>query len=150
QVYTSINYGYRKSNLYDVSGLVQKGITLPPNAPDLLDRAGNINWELDEFGNLTFVNPMAGFNNPNTMRMQSLQWNGTLRYSLLKGFIAKLNIGFHTMDQGDKQINYAASFNPTFPERIRRTTTTQRLSSRENVLLEPQVQYSFTKDNHQF
>src|SRR5699024_2130523 len=47
QLHTSINYGYRKSNLFNVASFVNNGIRLAPNAPSLFDEAGNVNWELD-------------------------------------------------------------------------------------------------------
>src|SRR5690554_2946198 len=57
QLNTSINYGYRKSNLFNAGSFFYNGITLSPNAPALFDKEGNVNWELDEFGNPTFTNP---------------------------------------------------------------------------------------------
>src|SRR5699024_561379 len=84
QLNTSINYGYRKSNLFNAGLFVNNGIRLAPNAPDLFDEGGNVNWELDEFGNPTFDNPITGLANPNINRMRSLQWNGNLSYKLLK------------------------------------------------------------------
>src|SRR5690554_6724522 len=73
QLNTSINYGYRKSNLFNISSFVSNAISLSPNAPTLIDDQGNINWEIDEYGNPTFNNPMSGLANPSSTRMQSLQ-----------------------------------------------------------------------------
>src|SRR5699024_1398109 len=148
QLHTSINYGYRKSNLFNVASFVNNGIRLAPNAPSLFDEAGNVNWELDEHGNPTFTNPMAGLANPNTNRMKTLQWNGNITYKLVEGLYLKLNMGFNNLEQSDKQISYIKNFNPVFPASVRRNTNNMQLYSVSNVVVEPHVHYSNTFKKH--
>src|SRR5699024_4901055 len=112
QLNISINYGYRKSNLFNVAAFVINGIRLAPNTPALFDEEGNVNWELDEYGNPTLSNPMAGLANPNINRMQSLQWNGNISYKLLKGLSAKLNMGINKLSQRDKLIAFKKNITP--------------------------------------
>src|SRR5699024_9466739 len=112
QLNSSINYGYRMSNLFNAGIFVNNGIRLSPNAPALFDEEGNVNWELDEYGNPTFHNPMAGLANPNTMRMQSLQWNGNIQYQLIKGLDAKISIGLNQLKQNDKKLIYKKKNKP--------------------------------------
>jgi len=147
QLNTSINFGYRKSNLFNAGVFVNNGIRLAPNAPDLFDEEGNVNWELDEFGNPTFHNPMAGLANPNTMRIYSLQWNGSIQYQLFKGFDAKINIGLNQLKQNDKQLIYKKNTNPLLIATAR-STTNQRLADRLHFIIEPQIQYSFNSRKH--
>lgn len=146
QLNTSINYGYRKSNLFNTGIFVQSGIRLPPNAPDLFGKEGNINWELDEYGNPTFDNPMAGMADPNIMRMQSIQWNGSISYKLLKGLSAKLNIGLNKIWVDDKHLVFKKNINPIYTTAF--STTTQRLTNREHFLAEPQLSYKVSFRNH--
>src|SRR5699024_7733386 len=78
QLNTSINYGYRKSSLFNSSSFVNNAIRLSPNAPSLFDEEGSVNWSLDEFGNPTFDNPLNGLANISASRLQSLHWNGNI------------------------------------------------------------------------
>src|SRR5699024_1640911 len=125
QLNTSINYGYRKSNLFNAGIFVSNGIRLPPNAPALFDKEGNVNWELDEYGNPTFTNPVFGLANPNVNRMQSLQWNGNLSYRIVDGLEAKMSMGFNQLEQNDKHLIYKNNANP-LQSAIARSTTNQR------------------------
>src|SRR5690606_37079977 len=125
QLNTSINYGYRKSNLFNAGIFVSNGIRLSPNAPALFDEEGNVNWELDEFGNPTFINPMMGLANPNINRTQSLQWNGNISYLIINGLQAKINIGFNHLEQNDKHLIYKSNTNP-LQSSVMLSTTNQR------------------------
>ena len=147
QFNTSINYGYHKSNLFNAGLFVSNGIGLAPNAPVLFDKNGNINWELDEFGNPTFSNPLRGLANPNINRMQSLQWNGNISYNILRGLTAKINIGFNHLKQNDKHLVYKKNINP-LQASIAHPTTNQRLRNREHILIEPQIHYNLKYDKH--
>ena len=147
QLNTSINYGYRKSKLFDAGIFVNNGIRLSPNAPALFDKEGNVNWELDEFGNPTFNNPIAGLANPNIMRMQSLQWNGSLTYALLKRLDAKVNMGINQLNHNSKQIEYKKNINPIYFANAR-STTNQQLASRDHFIIEPQVHYRVNLNKH--
>src|SRR5699024_2092017 len=147
QLNTSINYGYRKSNLFNAGLFVSNGVRLAPNAPALFDEEGNVNWELDEYGNPTFINLMAGLENPNTNKMQSLQWNGNINYRLVKGLNAKVNLGINQINQDDKQLVYKKNSNPLYVNTAH-SNTSQRLISREHFIIEPQLHYDISFDKH--
>src|SRR5690625_3602066 len=147
QLNTSINYGYRKSNLFDAGIFVNNGIRLAPNAPNLFDENGNVNWELDEFGNPTFDNPITGLANPNTNRIQSLQWNGSISYNFFKDLHARVNLGFNQIEYDDKQLTYKKNSNPLYMSSAR-SITNQRLINRSHLLVEPQLKYSLDFKNH--
>src|SRR5690625_811588 len=140
QLNTSINYGYRKSNLFNAGVFVGNGIILSPNTPALFDEDGNVNWELDEFGNPTFINPMAGLANPNINRIQSLQWNGNLNYQIIEGLQAKINIGLNHLQQNDKHLIYKSNANPLHAA-VARSTTNLRMNNRKHLIIEPQLNY---------
>src|SRR5699024_263925 len=146
---SSFNYGYRKSNLFNAGVFVSNGVRLAPNSPALFDENGKVNWELDEYGNPTFINPLAGLNNPNTFRMSSLQWNGNFEYQIVAGLKAKFNLGLNNLNQDDEQIKYKKKFNPLITPIIRRTTHIRRETARKNIILEPQLHYSLKLENHQ-
>lgn len=148
QLTTSINYGYQKSNLFHAGIFVNNAARLAPNAPALFDENGNVNWELDEYGNPTFSNPLSGMNNPNTLRMQSLQWNGNISYRFLRGLEAKVNLGINDLELKDKQINFARNFNPIYSPSVRITTLNQRTSTRKSFIIEPQLHHSISFNKH--
>src|SRR5690625_4945309 len=95
QLNTTVNYGYRKSNLFNTMFFVENGIRLAPNTPALFDENGDINWELDEYGNPTFKNPMRGLADPNIIRTQSLQWNGSISYRFFNSLKIYITTGIN-------------------------------------------------------
>ncbi|RXJ45389.1 SusC/RagA family TonB-linked outer membrane protein [Gelidibacter gilvus] len=147
QLNTSINYGYRKSNLFDAGIFVNNGIRLAPNAPALFDEKGNVNWEVDEHGNPTFDNPITGLVNPNVNRILSFHWNGQIRYNLFKDLYVGVNLGFNHAENDDKQLLYKKSSNPLYMSSSR-STTNQRLVNRRNLSIEPLVKYSLNFKKH--
>src|SRR5690625_2920371 len=50
QLNTSINFGYRKSNLFNAGVFFNNGIRLVPNDTNLFYEYGNVNWEFDDIG----------------------------------------------------------------------------------------------------
>src|SRR5699024_6431297 len=108
---------------------------------------GNVNLEMDEYGNPTFTNPVFGLANPNVNRMQSLQWNGNLSYRIVDGLEAKMNMGFNQLEQNDKHLIYKNNANP-LQSAIARSTTNQRLVDRKYLLIEPQLHYTKNSRKH--
>src|SRR5699024_1306216 len=118
-----------------------------PNAPALFDEEGNVNWELDEYGNPTFDNPITGLANPNVNRMQSLQWNGNLSYRIVDGLVVKMNMGVNKLNQGEKQLVYKKNSNPLFMSSTN-STTSQILVERQYIVVEPQIHYEINFNKH--
>lgn len=144
---SSINYAYRKNNLFDAGLFVANGVRLSPNAPELFDSNENINWELDEFGNPSFINPLAGILNPNIIRMKTFQWNGGLSYELLDDLYLKVNIGINDLNIKNKQIRFKRNLNP-LNQATGRSSTNVRNIERKHILVEPQINYIFKRDGH--
>jgi len=147
QLNTSINYGYRKTNLFNVNSIVSNGVRLSPNAPSLFDEKGRVNWEIDEHGNPTFSNPIAGLSNPNTMRLQTFQWNGNIKYHIYKNLNAKINVGLNQQQFKDNLVNKEESIDPIRRGLIK-PHTRRKLSNRKSFIIEPQLHYSLLYNNH--
>lgn len=147
QLNSSINYGYRKSNLFNAGVFFHNAVIIPPNAPVLFDEEGKVNWELDEFGNPTFTNPMAGLANPNVIRMQTLQWNGNLGYEIFKGLDVKVNLGINQTKFDDKELSFLENYNPIYLS-FAKSLTNNRLVKKNHFTVEPQVDYSVIWGNH--
>ena len=144
---TSINYSYQKSRLFQVGAFFSNMIRLAPNTPDLFDEEGNINWELDEYGNPTFKNPLYGLSNPNIMRLSNWQWNGQLQYRVLKGLEAQVNLGFNHLDQNDQEWFYKKNINPLHLSSAQ-SMSNNRINSRKNIIVEPQLNYTINFRKH--
>lgn len=147
QINSSINYGYRKSNLFNAGLLMYNGIRLSPNAPALFDKDGNVNWEVDQFGNPTFINPMAGLGNPNVNRIESLQWNGNISHKFFEGLYVKLNIGLNQLKLDDKHLVYKKNMNP-LQSATSLSTTDRQLTNRQHLIVEPQIHYDLKFRKH--
>ena len=103
------SYSTDKNNLIgqDLTG----SIRLSPNAPDLYDSTGKLNWSE---GGATFSNPLAYLLQKSTATTDNLMSNLLLRYQLLPGLNLKANLGYNSMQLEQVFIYPGASLNPAF------------------------------------
>ncbi len=122
----------------DLTRLTQ---TLAPNAPELYDEVGNLNWE--ENGGI-WTNPLAALKRRYRAQIQTLLMNSVVSYRIFPWITFKANLGY---------TNYKTEQYRTFPNTARSPSTNNTPersasnignASRESWIVEPQVNFQKT------
>ncbi|HEX9826209.1 MAG TPA: SusC/RagA family TonB-linked outer membrane protein, partial [Flavobacteriaceae bacterium] len=85
----SINYSINKTDFPNTPSMVNSALFLPPNAPELYDENGELNWE-----NNTWNNPLAGLLNRYDLTIRNLIGNAVLGYKIFPGLEFKTSLGY--------------------------------------------------------
>lgn len=86
-------------------------ISLPPNAPELYDADGNLNWQE---GGVLFNNPLAYLQSKYTAVTGNLLSNVNAGYNVLPGLTIKISAGYNAYDINEVNINPISSQNPAY------------------------------------
>ncbi|PKD19477.1 SusC/RagA family TonB-linked outer membrane protein [Salegentibacter salinarum] len=130
------NYGVDNNQLFFGSNYVRLAVILPPNAPELYNDDGSLNWAENRW-----INPLNGLFKPQDIETNNLLSNLSLKYNLGKGLEFKTNFGYSNLISGQVTKNLINSFNPV-------TWGYTRLSSyhsdtrRKSWIIEPQMTYN--------
>ncbi|MFP9119010.1 SusC/RagA family TonB-linked outer membrane protein [Flavobacterium sp. RNTU_13] len=124
--------------------LTRQALTLSPNAPALYNSDGSLNWE----GN-TFTNPVAGFESTYENNTKSFNTNVNLGYKLLPALSLKFNGGINYLSFKDMSLRPNTMYNPAYGITSESSMAFKGTQDRFSYLLEPQLQYSFSKGNHE-
>ena len=130
------DYSYDKNN--GAGGGVQK-ILNPPNAPDLLDAAGNILWtykgiDLSNYQFYTFLKQ------PVNVQMHNLNTSLHLNYKLIPGLSISANVGYNRNTTSETRQNPASSQNPLYAYR----SASFAGATAQTINVEPQIDYNNT------
>lgn len=132
----SANYGVDKSHLFYDPGMVRIAIMLAPNAPELYDGHGELNWE-----NSTWTNPLAALRQPQDVRTESLVVNTSLQYELIKNLNIKAAFGYSNLNNKEMIKFPVSSYDPAIQQYLMHASLHQG-TGRESIIVEPQVNYS--------
>ncbi len=117
--------------------------SLAPNAPDLYDENGVINW-----ANNTFANPMAAA----TQNYKSNQTNFlsqlSLNYKIINGLTVQLNSGYTTNDADERMIYPKTLYNPIYNYGSERSSLSTSQTQQQNWMVEPQLNYQKKWNKH--
>lgn len=133
----AINYTHDNNNLprWD---LTQEAYILPPNAPELYDTDGNLNWEEG-----TWDNPLAYLEQKYQAKTSNLLLNSALSYEAFTDFLLKVNMGYSRYQLESNRILPSTARNPRLsftPQNY--SSIAQSVSHRESWIIEPQINWS--------
>ncbi|MBL1411453.1 SusC/RagA family TonB-linked outer membrane protein [Sphingobacterium faecale] len=133
----TVNLGYNSENNYlPATDPSFKAYNLPPNAPDLYDKSGNLNWE-----NGTWKNPLAEMNEQYRQRSNGLRANGLMSYKLMENLEFKINTGYNTAEQKDNSARPHTWFNPASGRTSADSQITIHETGKRGWLIEPQLRW---------
>tara|TARA_R110000868_G_scaffold71713_2_gene209694 strand:- start:21367 stop:24399 length:3033 start_codon:yes stop_codon:yes gene_type:complete len=127
----------REHNNMPRTDFTSKAYTLEPNAPELYDEEGNLNWEDN-----IWDNPLASLEEEYNVSINTLIANMGLSYALAKNLELKTNFGYTTYGLNSYRIIPSSSRNPSLeasPEIYSSLMTNS--SSRQSWIVEPQVHW---------
>jgi TonB-linked SusC/RagA family outer membrane protein len=135
------NYQNDNNNLPAID-LTGTALRMAPNAPNLYNTDGSLNWEPFN-GTSTWSNPLADLTNTYSVKTNNLITNANLSYQIYKGLELKTNLGY--TDLYTKEVStlpITANRPEDRPYAVRSGYYTNgRISS---WIIEPQLTYNFT------
>lgn len=114
--------------------LTLTALTLPPNAPELFEDDGSLNWE-----NSTWTNPLAALEENYNGRVNNLVINSVLGYQISNGLEVTTNLGYTNMNATQVQITPQTAFDPA--QELNRRASNRNESQLDTWIVEPQLNY---------
>lgn len=130
------NYG-QDSNYLPTSDLIRVAKYLPPNAPEIYDEEGNLNWE-----NSTWNNPYGALESTYTNDFKNLLANATFNYRFMSQLDLKLNLGYSHSNIEELQLNPHTIYNPAYGLTSSSSNTQKNEAKRTSWIIEPQLDFS--------
>ncbi|MGB2525728.1 SusC/RagA family TonB-linked outer membrane protein [Flagellimonas sp. SN16] len=114
-----------------------KSYTLEPNAPELYDDEGNLNWE-----NNSWDNPLASLEEEYHSKINTLMANAVVSYMVFPNLELKSNLGFNTYKFDSYRTLPSSARNPRFnftPQDYSSINTNN--ADRQSWIVEPQLNW---------
>lgn len=131
-IYTNENNQLPRSDFTNLA------YSLEPNAPELYDDEGNINWE-----NNTWDNPLASLEEIYEVKINTLIANSELSYMVFPNLEFKTSLGFNSYMLDSYRTLPSSARNPKFgftPQNYSSISTNS--SSRQSWIIEPQLNWN--------
>jgi len=134
----TIGYTFQNS-LLPSTDITKDALTLAPNAPELYNADGTLNWE-----NGTFNNPAAKLLRTITGKTYDLIANTVVSYSIISSIQAKLNIGYNDLRQNQLTALPSTAFNPSLGRGSEFSSVYYNTVNRNSWIIEPQLSWNKT------
>ncbi|MEQ5790632.1 SusC/RagA family TonB-linked outer membrane protein [Muricauda sp. NFXS6] len=127
----------REDNQLPSADFAPKAYALEPNAPELYDAEGNINWE----GN-TWENPMAALEEKYAAVSNTLISNAVVSYTILDNLELKSSMGFTSYRMDSYRVMPSSARNPQYGLTAQNYSYLMtNASKRESWIVEPQLNW---------
>ena len=114
---------------------------LTPNAPPVFDSLGNLNFAAWKAAGLTFF--FGGTLSPYESKTSVLNSSLTLNYTIMKGLVARANIGYNTSQTNQTSLRPIASQDQSVPPALKPTGSASFGNTQvNNWIIEPQLEYN--------
>ncbi len=132
-----------ENNQLPSSDLSYQALILPPNAPQIYNEDGTLNWE-----DGTFNNPLASLEGDLQSKRNSLLVNGAMEIKLVNNLTLRTTMGY----QDTKLSEYRTSPHTIYPPQYGFDSSFSGIytndGTRSSWLVEPQLNYTYSKGNH--
>jgi TonB-dependent SusC/RagA subfamily outer membrane receptor len=129
--------GTKDRNDQPALGLVQY-INSPPNAPDVKNDDGSLNWEGWEDSS-TGLNPLADSELTYVSNAINFNGNTVIGYEILEGLRLKSNFGISHLHSDERSIRPSTYYNPNLNYTSEQTNVTDAFGTNQSWLIEPQL-----------
>jgi len=122
--------------------ITSTAIALAPNAPDLYNPDGTINWapKAGSPNSVTFLNPAAVLLAKYNGKTNNLISNSIIGYKILPEITLKANLGYNRLETYETSTTPQTAFPPTFTRNVR--TTNYGTKTISSWIVEPQLTYN--------
>lgn len=128
-----------QDNLLSGTDLTRISRTLAPNAPELYDSEGNINWESG-----TFANPLATLESKSAAKVNDLVASASFTYNLLPELQLKSSFGFTSLQSSERRTDPSTAYNPFFGMGSESSSLFTSFVDRKSWIIEPQISWNKT------
>lgn len=135
------NYVADENNLPSTD-LTYAALTLPPNAPELYDENGGLNWESS-----TWTNPLSYLLQKYSLKNKNLVSNITLSYKMLPDLQVKTNMGLNRITTNEFTSMPLSSLRPSSRPAYQ-ATSQFNTASHDTWIVEPQLDYQLKFSGH--
>jgi TonB-linked SusC/RagA family outer membrane protein len=123
----------------DQPGLaLMEQINLPPNAPELLNDDGSLNWNDWEYSS-TGLNPLYGSEITYYSNAVNFNGNTAIGYEILEGLRLKSSFGISYLHSDERNIKPSTYYNPNLNYTSEQTSVTDAFGTNQSWLIEPQL-----------
>lgn len=148
-IYFSVNYGRNVTKVFTDLDMMSYALGLAPNSPSIYNEDGTLNWELNESGSRTWLNPFSSLKKTQDNVTNNLVANSVVSYSIWNDLTVKMNMGFTQLRNRELTKVPFSSMTPEEAE----TSTAQNTfgdNNRQSWMLEPQLDFSKSVNKHSF
>lgn len=128
-------YTFQENNQPRID-LTQEAITLPPNAPNLRNADGSLNWE-----NSTFGNPLRNLEGEYNAKTYDLIVSSVLSYRLAKGLEVRSNFGYSSLSHKEVNASPSTQYDPAYGLTSDYSSLVVTDASRRSWIIEPQLNW---------
>ena len=136
------NYLYDDNKLSQVNALAGAAFNLPPNAPQLYNSDGSINFEIGADGYPTYwTNPAISLKSTYRNKTSNLVANSVVSYTILNGLEVRSSFGYNKL-QTNENTTSPIGF---FPIKVQQYSVRESQFNAANIeswIVEPQISYS--------
>lgn len=129
------NYTVDKNN-QPGNDLSRQAVNLPPNAPELYDENGELNW-----ANSTWVNPLSLLEEKYFVKTNTLTANGVFGYELLPGLQFRTSLGFADTRLEESRLSPNTVYDPAYGLDSSVSSSLLNNSKQQSWNIEPQLEY---------
>jgi len=129
------NYSTQRNNLPG-QDLTLLATQLAPNAPELYDENGNLNWE-----NSTWTNPLSALESKYKANTSDLIANTLLSYSIVSNLDLKSSFGYTETRFDDSTTMPSTMYDPAYGLGSNASTIAVNSLSRQSWIIEPQLNW---------
>ncbi|PCJ96298.1 MAG: SusC/RagA family protein [Flavobacteriaceae bacterium] len=125
-------------NTLPSANVVSPALQLAPNAPELYNTDGSINWE-----NSTWVNPLSQLESKYLGNASTLLANTKLNYRVIEGLHLITNLGFTQSHLRELRTIPSTTFDPAYGLGSDISTAIHNTTDRKSWIIEPQLHWTF-------
>lgn len=141
---TSVNYVLDNNNL-PATDLTREALRLPPNAPELYNEDGSLNW-----ASSTWNNPLRYLETKYRSNSNNLIANASIQYRLATGWNAKINLGYSNLTTVEDRTTPSTFYNPAFGLGSAFSFINVNDGNRNSWIIEPQISWEKELGNNAF
>ncbi len=137
---TNVSVGYTvQNNNQPRTDFFREAISIPPNAPELYNEDGSLNWE-----NNTFNNPLRNLEGKYLAKTNDMIANVVMSYQIASFLQLSSSFGYTTLSNNETTTIPSTEFNPAWGLDSQYSSLIASNANRKSWIIEPQLNFTKT------